>query len=147
MHFAHHAPDMTRSNTSTVAKLAIAIGGVALASAAVVAWWRRSSAPVADADAAQPVKAASVSLFEDAAPDSFSFEADLPPEPQLSARPTTRGRNVPSPDDYDAFSPEDLGALFLAGATDTALDEPPASTAEVSGFQIFEPGSPNDDTG
>lgn len=71
-------------------------------------------------------------------PNSFSFEPAEAPTEGVTARPSARPSAISSPDDYDSLSPDDLGAAFLAGATDTSLDEPPSSTAELSGFQIYE---------
>jgi hypothetical protein len=53
-------------------------------------------------------------------------------------------------EDYESIDPEDLGAAFLAGATDTPLEPEPRSTAELAGFQIFEseaeePGAGDDE--
>lgn len=75
--------------------------------------------------------------FEES-PSSYSFEPAAPPTEGVTARPSERPTGISSPDDYDSLSPDDLGAAFLAGATDTSLDEPPSSTAELSGFQIYE---------
>jgi len=72
-------------------------------------------------------------------PDSFTVEAVPPSESNLTARPKSHSLGILPHDDYEALLPEELGEAFLAGATDTPLDEPPRSTAEASGFQIFEP--------
>jgi hypothetical protein len=76
--------------------------------------------------------------LEDSPPNSYTFEAEPNSTRVLSARPSGRNAGYHTPDDYGALSPEELGAAFLAGATDTALDEPPSSTAELSGFQVFD---------
>lgn len=122
--------------------VAIAVGGVA-AAALATAWVARRSGISAPGIAAAPAPIAtepSLTIDEafEPSPDSFTFEAEPASEATFTARPKGHTLGILSHDDYDAFEPEELGAAFLAAATDTALDEPPRSTADVSGFQVFE---------
>lgn len=114
-----------------IRKVALVAGGAAVV-AATVTWLLRRSAE-------------SHATSAPATPDWHRLEPEPDPLPQVSARPSVRHGSPSSPDDYDALSPEDLGAAFLAGATDTALDEPPSSIAELQGFRIFEREEPVDD--
>src|SRR5688500_12295401 len=106
--------------------------------AATVAWLLRRSAD-SRAESELPPAVLAEGLGRRALPPARSrVEAESEPSPQISARPSVRHDSPSSPDDYDALSPEDLGAAFLAGATDTALDEPPSSISEIQGFRIFD---------
>jgi hypothetical protein len=75
---------------------------------------------------------------------SSGFEPSWSSERHLTARPRETYALSESADDYDALSPEELGVAFLVGATEGVSDAPPDSTAEMVGFQIFEPGEPSD---
>lgn len=113
------------------------VGGGAAVVAATVTWWlRRSAEPRV---AVEPLPAVTEGVRPRALPPTWSrLETEPESSPRISARPSVRHDSPSSPDDYDALSPEDLGAAFLAGATDTALDEPPSSIAEIQGFRIFD---------
>lgn len=127
---------MKRSIASHFYPVAFALGAVAIAGAA--AWLLRRSGPVpelADRTIASPPAIAEE--WEDLPPSSFSFEADMESDEPVDARPIGRNTGFHGPDDHDALSPEELGAAFLAGATDTALEGPPSSTSEIAGFQIY----------
>lgn len=116
--------------------VAFALSAVAVAGAA--AWLLRRSGPAPElVDSAIAAVPAITEEWEDLPPTSFSFEADLETDEPVDARPAGRNAGFHSPDDHDALSPEELGAAFLAGATDTALEGPPSSTSEIAGFQIF----------
>lgn len=127
---------MNRSSFARLRGLAWLASGAVVASATVLWLVRRT------AENHAPPEPASVplSVREDweEPPNSFSFEPAEAPSEGVTARPSARPTGISSPDDYDSLSPDDLGAAFLAGATDTSLDEPPSSTAELSGFQIYE---------
>ena len=141
MRLARQVFDNMKPSDLRLSPIAIALGAVAIAGAA--AWLLRRSAPASTwADPAAAALPAAAEAWQDVweeAPNSFSFEPELESEQdrEVSARPMGRNAGFRAPDDYDALSPEDLGAAFLAGATDTALEEAPSSTAEIAGFQVF----------
>jgi hypothetical protein len=127
---------MKRSIASRFHPVAFFLGAVAIAGAA--AWLLRRSGPAPGlVDRAITAPPAVSEAWEDLPPSSFSFEADLESDEPVDARPVGRNAGFHSPDDRDALSPEELGAAFLAGATDTALDEPPSSTSEIAGFRMY----------
>jgi hypothetical protein len=135
---------MKRNHGASLVKtLALALGGVAVVGLAA-AWYARRSAFLAGPATSAPLLHAEEPLavaeyaFEPS-PDSFTLEAEPPSESNLTARPKSHSLGILSHDDSDALLPEELGQAFLAGATDTALDEPPRSTAEASGFRLFDP--------
>ncbi len=125
--------------------VALVAGGAAVA-AATIAWLVRRSAESPAARELRP------GAGHRAPPPHWSRVEAQPEElPQVTARPSVHLESPSSPDDYDALSPEDLGAAFLAGATDTALEEPPSSIEELQGFRIFEreepvEGEPDEDS-
>lgn len=125
--------------------VALVAGGAAMA-AATVAWLLRRSAESRETSESRPPAIAEGARHH--LPVPLPHSARIEPEaerlPQVSARPSVGHESPSSPDDYDSLSPEDLGAAFLAGATDTALDEPPSSVAELQGFRIFEREEPAD---
>jgi hypothetical protein len=124
--------------------VALVAGGAALA-AATVAWLFRRAVDSRETSEHRPPATVEGARHLVPSPHWPRFEPE-PELPQVSARPSVRPEGRSSPDDYDALSPEDLGAAFLAGATDTALDDPPGSIAELQGFQIFEREEPADDS-
>jgi hypothetical protein len=117
--------------------LAFAAG--ALGAATLTAWLlRRAGQPTPDA-AMAVAELGFDEESEESPPSSYAFEADVEPDSlRISAQPAERIASSHLLDDNGALSPEELGAAFLAGATDTAVDEPPSSTADASGFQIFD---------
>jgi hypothetical protein len=129
---------MKRPIASHFYPVAFALGAVAVASAA--AWLLRRSGPAPELVdrpiAAVPVLSGEISEedWQDLPPSSLSFEEARDSQP-VDARPARQNVGLQSPDDYDALSPEELGAAFLAGAT--ALEEPPSATSEIAGFRIF----------
>ncbi|HYJ09856.1 MAG TPA: hypothetical protein VEX18_12630 [Polyangiaceae bacterium] len=125
--------------------VALVAGGAAVA-AATVAWLLRRAAESRETREHRPPAIAEGKRHRLPLPHWSRFEPEPERLPQVSARPSVRHEGPSSPDDYDALSPEDLGAAFLAGATDTALDEPPSSIAELQGFRIFEREEPADDS-
>src|SRR5690349_18998092 len=126
---------MKRPIVSHLPLVALALGAVAVAGAAV--WLLRRSSPAPELAEPRATTVPTLSEeWEELAPSSLSFGAELDSDDRVNARPVGRNAGFQTPDDYDAFSPEELGAAFLAGATDTALEEAPGSTSEISGFQI-----------
>ena len=79
-------------------------------------------------------------------PDSSIFDPPPVSERDVSARPHAFARRLVSADDYDAISADDLGAAFLARATDSsAPTEDYGDDAEedgLVGFQILQPRRP-----
>jgi hypothetical protein len=117
---------------SRIRKVALVAGGAAMV-AATLAWLLRRSA--VSRAMREPLPAA---RHRPPLPHWSRIESEPERLPQVSARPSVRHDSPSSPDDYDALSPEDLGAAFLAGATDTAIEDPPSSIAELQGFRVFE---------
>jgi hypothetical protein len=128
---------MSPALASRLRPLAFVAGAVCAAGIAV---WLSRRHDRASAESATDLASSDFDTdeLEDSPPNSYTFEAEPQSTRVLSAQPSGRNAGYHTPDDYGALSPEELGAAFLAGATDTALDEPPSSTADLSGFQIFD---------
>ena len=133
---------MSRALAFALRPLPLVAGAACAAGIAAWLWHRHNQAPAPVESAAAAIPERTDEL-EESPPDSFSFEPERESTRALSARPSGRNAGYQTPDEYDALAPEELGAAFLAGATDTALDEPPSSTAELSGFQIFDRDAPD----
>jgi hypothetical protein len=135
---------MPRPHAISIQSIALVLGGFVVAGTAV-GWLIRRFGAVAEPLQPPPTNASALlELPEEPAPSSFSFEPEPASQSHWSAQPAARRPGIVSLDDYEAFDPEELGAAFLAGATDTALDEPPASTEELAGFQVFERANAED---
>lgn len=128
---------MNRFSFARLRPIAFAAGAVF--AAALTVWLvRRAGPPIPDVTMAVADLPYDEDL-EDFPPSSYTFEADVEPDSfRVSAQPAERIAAYQLLDDYGALSPEELGAAFLAGATDTTVEEPPSSTADASGFQIFD---------
>lgn len=132
-----------------MAMLGLAAASVALGALAA-AWWSRrgaTAAPLAEASASpEPLAERDARARDDALydlpPDSSVFEPEPVSDRHITARPSAHASQWQSADDYDAISPDELGAAFLARATDS-LSEGAGDDDEIlderTGFRVVQP--------
>jgi hypothetical protein len=128
------------SRNSSRFPFVLALGGLAAVGAALF-WLTRRSDDQRDLVVQSPLQSEAYwdeDGLEDVSPSSYAFEPEPLSDGRITARPSDRSVSLQSFDDLDALSPEELGTAFLTGATDTSIEPAPHSTAEISGFQIYD---------